>query len=89
MGKPDNLIPMDLALKMASKIRAKERFAVHFYTFELAIVHDKMLRDLQLRMAILLPLLLLSFNIDMTMISEAFKFQRFMIYRPCKGNDSG
>ncbi|KAF2306309.1 hypothetical protein GH714_016387 [Hevea brasiliensis] len=66
----DNLIPMELALKIASKIRANERFAVYI-VLPMWPEGDPKTDTMQ--------------EILYWQISDAYKFKRFMIYVHAKG----
>ncbi|KAK7840796.1 phospholipase d delta [Quercus suber] len=90
----DNLIPMELALKIASKIRAKERFAVYI-GLTMKMMYGIVARELEdMQMVDLHPLHYLNFyclgnredifdNTDK--VSESQRFKRFMIYVHAKG----
>ncbi|KAL6220753.1 hypothetical protein ACLB2K_008509 [Fragaria x ananassa] len=117
----DNLIPMELALKIASKIRANERFAVYivlpmwpegdpktaamqeilyWQSQTMQAMYDVVARELKaLQLKGLHPQDYLNFyclgnreklseepsNINGATISDAYKYQRFMIYVHAKG----
>ncbi|GAV78584.1 C2 domain-containing protein/PLDc domain-containing protein/PLD_C domain-containing protein [Cephalotus follicularis] len=115
----DNLIPMELALKIASKIKAKERFAVYivipmwpegdpksgamqeilYWQHEtMHMMYDIVVRELKMQHVDADPRDYLNFyclgnreeipkemSTNGDMVSEAYKFQRFMIYVHAKG----
>ncbi|KAK9948329.1 hypothetical protein M0R45_003910 [Rubus argutus] len=117
----DNLIPMELALKITSKIRANERFAVYivlpmwpegdpktnamqeilyWQSQTMQMMYDVVARELKaLKLKHLHPQDYLNFyclgnrekvseeisNNNGAMISDSYKYQRFMIYVHAKG----
>ncbi|XP_024032885.1 phospholipase D delta [Morus notabilis] len=117
----DNLIPMELALKIASKIRANERFAVYiviplwpegdpksgpvqeilyWQSQTMQTMYDIVAGELKsMQLADSTPQDYLNFyclgnreqnfdknsNADAAMVTDAYKFQRFMIYVHAKG----